>query len=72
MRAVVGMNETPRLFDRHGRHVVPMTLCGLRIALEATGGEVRAECTKLGSFEGQLKALIALVERRFTTTPLGE
>src|SRR5262249_28263449 len=33
--SVVGMNETPRLFDRYGRRVVSMNLCRTCIALEA-------------------------------------
>src|SRR5215831_11423335 len=70
-REVVGMNEAPRLFDRPGRHVVSMNLRGTRIALEAAGGKIRAECTKLGSIEGQLKALLALLQRRFAPAPLG-
>jgi hypothetical protein len=45
------MDETPRLFHRHGRHVLPMDLRSTRIALEAAGGQIRAECTELGSIK---------------------
>src|SRR5262249_15296585 len=71
-RKVVRVNETPRLFHRHGRHVLPMDLRSARIALEAAGGKIRAECTELGSVKGQPKALPALLERRFTAAPLGK
>src|SRR5262245_57830173 len=69
---VLGMNEAPRLIDRHWRHVVSMNLRGTCIALEVAGGKIRAECTKLGSIEGQLKAFLALLERRFARAPVGE
>ena len=42
------------------------------ITLEAPGGKVRAECTELGTIEGQLKALITLFEHHFTAAPVGE
>jgi hypothetical protein len=37
-----------------------MDLRGTGIALEATGSQVCAECTKLSSIEGQLKAFLYL------------
>jgi hypothetical protein len=49
-----------------------MNLPGTRIALEAAGGKIRAECTKLSSIERQLKALLALLKRRFAPAPLGK
>src|SRR5262245_25790804 len=66
------MNETPRLSDRCRLHVVPMNQGSARIALEATGGKVCAECTQFGSIKSQLKALLALFQHQFTVAPLRE
>ena len=49
-----------------------MNLGGARIALETTGGKVRAECTQFGSIKGQLKALPAPFEHQFTAASLGK
>ena len=46
------MNEAPRLFDRRGRQGVSVRLCSAHVALELTGSEVRAECTKLSPIKG--------------------
>src|SRR4029453_14141046 len=43
-----------------------------RIILELTGHEVRAECPKLNPINGQLKAILALLEHHFTAAPVRE
>ena len=59
---VVWMDEAPPFLDRRGRHAVPMDAGDARIALEVPGGDIHAERTELGSTEGQLKALIAVLQ----------
>jgi hypothetical protein len=70
--SVLTVNKVPRFFDRRGWHIVPKDLRSTRIALEAAGGKIRAECTELGSVKGQPKALAALLEHCFSAAPLGE
>ena len=69
---VVGMNVAPRFFDRRGQQGVPMKPRYAHIAVELTGSKVRAECTKLGTIKGQMKALRALFECLFAPAPFGE
>src|SRR5262245_15169561 len=66
------MNETPRFSDRCGLQVVSMNQGSARIALEATGGKIRTECTQFRSIKGQLKALIAPIKQPFIAAPLSE
>src|SRR5262245_42557410 len=66
------MNKSPRGSDRRGPQVVSMNQRSSRIALKATGGRVRAECTQFRSVQGQLKALIAPIKQRFIAAPLSE
>jgi hypothetical protein len=42
------------------------------VALEAAGLRVNAPDTELTAIKGELKALVALFEGRFTLPPLGE
>ena len=78
-RPVIGMDEAPAFLDRRRRHAVPMNERDARIAVEAPAGKIHAECAELGSPEGQLKALVAVLqpliavpERRLAAAPLVE
>jgi len=51
---------------------VPVYVRSANIAVEVTGGNFDAECTKGSSIKGELKAFRALFERRFTLAPLSE
>ena len=52
------MNKAPRLFDAGGRYLVSVNARSARIAIDAPGDEVSAECAELGPFKGQLKAAV--------------
>ena len=71
--SVIGMNEAPPVLDGLGQRHMPMNVRSARIALEETRVEVQAERTKLGTIEGQLKTLLALVlSAASLPAPLGE
>jgi hypothetical protein len=71
-RSVIWVDVAPPFFDGDRRHVVPVHPCCTRITLKATSSNIQAERAKLGSIEGQLKAIIVLFARRFSLAPLCE
>src|SRR6476661_3308242 len=69
---IARMHETSTFIDRFWRHPMSVNLGGARVALKGTSGKVDTESAERCSIKRSLQTFLALLERSFTPTPLGE